>query len=232
MRVAVCDDEKQMLDIIYDRVLTLYSREAEDVRVDSFSLGSDLEKSHRKQNYDIIFLDIDMPHISGLETAELIRGYDKNVLLVFVSNMDDYVYQSFKVQPYRFIRKSRLEDLEEAVKSSVKTILRDNYIVKLETDTGVVSFKISKITAFTCIGHSVFLCTDKTKTRVRATMKKLEKELEALGFVRTHNSFIVNCGHIKFISGDSVILDDSSSVPVSRRQLKLVKERFLRYCGE
>lgn len=232
MRIAVCDDEKLMLDKITSRLKQLYSEETEDVSVEAFGNGNALDASHRINPFDIIFLDIDMPAISGFDTAQLIRNYDSEVLLIFISGHEEYVYKSFKAQPYRFIRKDHLEDMEEAVKASVKTVMKGRYKVILEGINGSFSVRLNEIIAFTSVGHTVYLCMRREKIRIMSTLKKLENKFCQLGFVRTHNSYLVNCRKIVSIDRDSVTMDDGSQIPMSRRQAQAVKDKFLGFSGE
>ncbi len=232
MRIAVCDDEKLMLDKITSKLTELYEKESESVTIQTFTDGNIMEANHRINPFDIIFLDIDMPAISGLDTAEIIRKYDRNVLLVFISNHEELVYKSFVVQPYRFIRKNHLDDLEETAKASVKTIMKGKYKVTLEGINGKFSIKLSEIIAFTSIGHVVYLCTSKAKIRIMSTLKRLDNQFKDLGFVRAHNSYLVNCRKIISIEKDSVTMDDGSQIPVSRRQMQNVKDKFLECSGE
>lgn len=232
MRIAVCDDEELMLNTITSKLTELYKKEFENITIQGFCDGKVLEANHRIDPFDIIFLDIDMPSINGLDTAEVIRKYDRNVLLIFISNHEELVYKSFVVQPYRFIRKNHLEDLEEATTASVKTIMKGKYKVTLEGIKGKFSIKLSEIIAFTSIGHTVYLCSGNKKIRIMSTLKKLDNQFKDLGFVRAHNSYLVNCRKIISIDKESVTMEDGSQIPVSRRQMQNVKDKFLGCSGE
>lgn len=232
MKIAICDDEKPILKKIGVTLQSLYQAKTDDVFIYEFTKGIDLVNSHKSSKFDIIYLDIDMPELNGLDTAGLIRDSDDDVLLIFITNIEKYVYESFKVMPFRFVRKNHFEDLEEAVNSSAKRILQGNQKIKFETENGPLDINIGNIQAFTSIGHNIYLCTNKKNIRVFSTLQKLEKELDKYGFVRTHKSFLVNCKHMDYLKDNSVVMNNKTEIPISRRQLKNVQEKFLRYYSE
>ena len=99
MRIAICDDEKIFRDQIKKYILEVSS----DSSIDEYTCGDDLAGS--ESNYDIIFLDIEMPGISGIETAEKLRENGSDADIIFLTSHVEFVYEAFKVRAFRFLQK-------------------------------------------------------------------------------------------------------------------------------
>ena len=99
MRIAICDDEKNIRELIGDKVAKQYP-EAEIV---FFSSGEELFLSDK--SIDILLLDIQMSGRNGMDTARELRKKDKNVILIFVTAVEEYVFQAFDVGAFNYIVK-------------------------------------------------------------------------------------------------------------------------------
>lgn len=112
INIALCDDEQESLDILKKEL----DKEAEKLNIKiSTSAYDDGNKvldliCKNKEDFDILFLDIDMPGISGLEIAKRLREENSDIILIFVSAHEQYVFESIEYSPFRYIRKSRIGD--------------------------------------------------------------------------------------------------------------------------
>ena len=229
LNIAVVDDEKIMCDIIYKLLKDFFRENQYKYNICMFNNGADFIKQHSECNFDIIFLDIEMPGESGMEVAKQLRINGDKSLLMFVTNLENYVYESFQVSPFRFIRKDHIDEINEAIKSAVEFCMCDNYLLPLKTTEGFQKYRVADIYAFTSVGHNVYMCLKNDKVRLLSSLSELELQVDSMGFVRTHSSYIVNCKHIYSIESDAVVLDDGNKIPVSRRRLQCVKENFMNY---
>lgn len=229
IRIAICDDETAFLNDLYKHITASLSKQDSNFTVDTFNSGDMLCEAFDSNGYDIVFLDIDMPKMNGLEAARKIKNTDDNNLLIFVTSHNEYVYESFKVSPFRFIRKNRYDELDEAIDSAINEVKSLKFQSTFKTDTGAVCVSISDIFAFTSINHQVYLCTKREKIRIYSSLRELESKYEDFGFVRTHTSYLVNIRYIYRINDNVVLLVDNSELPVSRRRMKTVKEKFIKF---
>ena len=107
IRIAVVDDDK----IILNQIKELIEEKINDeIVIDLYSDSIDFYNNNSKWSYDIIFLDIDMPKMTGFEIAETIDLLKSQTEIVFTSNLEHLVYDSLKFRPFRFVRKSMLSD--------------------------------------------------------------------------------------------------------------------------
>ena len=100
MKVAVCDDNKSMLDFISKQI----SKDLEDngitCEISSFLNGKEFITQHEKTQFDIVFLDIKMSDIDGFTVAKELRNSSDNTQIIFVTTEDVLVYDSFNYQPF------------------------------------------------------------------------------------------------------------------------------------
>ena len=122
MRVAVCDDNKVMLDFLTRQISDRLKFHHIEHDVHKFSCGTDFVSQHEQKPFDIIFLDIKMPDISGFEVAKKVRSQSENIYIIFITTEDNLIYDSFDFRPFNFIPKTD---------SDVFNIKLDNVIGKL-----------------------------------------------------------------------------------------------------
>lgn len=122
MRIAICDDEKSMGQILEEKVKKLLP----DAVVEKYLSGDDLISSGFKP--DILFMDIQMPGKDGMETARIVRQNNKDMILIFVTAVEEYVFQAFDVGAFHYLVKPFSDDkFEEVVKRAIKTIGENSY---------------------------------------------------------------------------------------------------------
>lgn len=115
IRIAVVDDEA----VILKRICRIINENLTDEKtVYTFNSSVDFFSNINNLNYDLVFLDIEIPEISGFQLAESIRATLPNSTIIFVSNMEHLVFESFKFQPFRFVKKESMEkDMKEAIQA-------------------------------------------------------------------------------------------------------------------
>ena len=110
-RLAVCDDLKGTLAFLSSAIEEAFEKHRQMAIVDTFSSSKDLLRAVLQQKrYDVYFLDIDMPELNGIDLGSRLQKYhaeDNAPILVYVSNREDRVFETFKTRPLRFIRKRK-----------------------------------------------------------------------------------------------------------------------------
>lgn len=229
IRIALCDDEPIFLDELGKRVSDGFEH-PNDVRIDKFTSGEELLRSHGEEPYDAVFPDIDMPYPDGFSLAERI-----DTLIVFVTNHDELVYSSLRFRPFRFVRKSRLdEELPEVLTAVRKELQRQSAgrRIAFGTINGEILLDVSEIVYIEIFGHKLNVRTiGGACVECSGSLSELEKRLECFDFVRTHKSYLVNCKYMYSIGARQVILDDKTVIPLSRYKADKVRERFKKSFG-
>ena len=238
IRIAICDDDEKFSEIFKTEVSRLFSKQGVENIIQTYSNPNNFKCKIRTVKYDIIFMDIDMPEITGIELASEIREAGSDAALVFVSNHDHFVFESFRYSAYRFIRKSNLiYDTSEMVSSYCRMIKKRpaNMIFELEGKKNSVE-DLSQIMYFYSIRHNIlFYKSDKSSVRLAAhtyTMELLEKMLRDNGFIRIHKTYLLNFKWILRIENDNICLKDGDKLPLSRGRSEKVKKEYQRFLRE
>ncbi len=232
IRGAICDDEPAVLDYLYEHILKEFKRQGADIHIDKFTSGKVFLNAHKAEPFDVVFLDIDMPEISGFDIAEKISD-NKRTLIIFVTTHDELVFSSLKFQPFRFIRKSFFEDELSEVLDAVTGVLSKRIAgrkFKLQTKSHDVYVDIEQIVYIEIYGHWLHVHTnDNEILECYGILSDYESQLEPFDFVRTYKSYLVNCRYIRSVEKDQVVLDDKTTIPLSRRRINEVNDKFTKY---
>lgn len=228
MRIAVCDDEEKFLSAFSNFIEEVIEKNKYNMSFNSYSNVSLFLNDHEQTAFDIVFLDIEMPELGGFQCVERLRRFNEDVIIIFVSNHENYVFQSFLFRPFRFIRKSHFyNEAEEALESSAKLYYEKNRVYNVASEIGMISVKVADIMYFDVYSHSVFMHMKNKKIIVKKTLQEVENELSSLGFIRTHKSYLVSFRHIYSVRTGYVTLDNSEVIPMSKHRIKEVKEKMI-----
>lgn len=230
--IAVCDDDEVILEYIYKKIRAITDRNKDDVSLKKFSSGNDVisESNENQEGFDILFLDIDMPMVDGFEVASNITKFNKNVIIIFLTSMEELVYESFKYRPFGFIRKSRLDkEINEVLNSAIASVEKEDvYQYKFKTAEGELKVVLKDIFYFECLNRTVYLSTKNKKHILKGIkFQNLENEFLNKGFISIHRSCIVNIKSIFNIEKLEITLENGKRLPISRYKIKNVKKAFI-----
>ncbi|MCI7814086.1 MAG: LytTR family DNA-binding domain-containing protein [Lachnospiraceae bacterium] len=233
-KVAICDDEKAALEYISQAIETLFANLHHTVSIDCFSRSQQLlEALQSGSKYQMYFLDIEMPSLNGIELGDYINQYNRNFFynIIYISNRLEKVFDTFRVAPLRFIRKQYFyEEIQEAVNASIEYIIQnDANTISFETEKGLLSLPAQNVLYIEANNKSQLVVTTTDTYTVLSSINKLEEDLKPKGFIRIHRCYLLNCSHIYLIQQDSILLDNRTSIPVSKKRRKEVKEAFLNF---
>lgn len=180
--IAVVDDDEVILRYISNLLLDGLKEEKE-IMLYTSSVVFFSEINQRK--WDVVFLDIDMPDLTGIELAETLKCINPNTTIIFVSNFEQMVFKTFSVGAFYFVRKITLEsDLQSALESYQKRLAharRVFYFKTIETNSAISLFDILYFESrgHTIIMHAVNQTQHKLKRERKIRMGTLEDQLKA-----------------------------------------------------
>lgn len=219
MRVAVCDDEADFCERISEALLTVESSE----NISCFTRGDDLLLQSEISPYDIIYLDIEMPGMNGIEVAEELKKRNQNVIIIFVSSHTSYISRTFRVDAFQFLikedisRESVLSEYHRAEERYRKE--HDQYTIKQKTE--IRRFEICKITYLESRNRHLYLNTaDGMEYEYRGKLDRETEKLKPYHFVRVHESYLLNMAYIGSYGNDRVSLRynrEEKQFTISRR---------------
>lgn len=226
--IVICDDEKEILDRITEKVRAGFEQLSVSSDYTSLADARHLVEMVGNRHIDVLFLDIDMPYLGGMDIAGMIRDKGLKTLLVFVTSHDALVYQTFSYRPFAFIRKSYFyEEVHDVIRQLVKELsyLKEELIIKKGQE--VVKICIDDICYVESEGNYINIYTVNGNEKYRDTLAGIEKELAGKGFVRCHKGYLINTKYIRRIKGSEAELNDGKIIPIGRSYEKEVRQKIL-----
>lgn len=233
MQIAVCDDEKEIRDMFAEMIGKLYPKA--DLLL--YQSGEELLLSDKEP--DILLLDIQMPKKNGMETAKELRRKNKKAIIIFVTALDDFVFQAFDVGAFHYLVKpfddgKFAEVLQNAVKQSedrkkLENAGRKGEMPSLMITTGGehITVNLEDIVYAEVFDRKVILHTMDADIEYYGKMRELE-EKAGDEFYRTHRSFLVNFGYIRKYDATTVYLRKGQALMAKQNYQGFVKS-YLRY---
>ncbi len=231
MQIAVVEDDRQSREKLQAYLQQYAQAHALVFDVSEFADGAAIADGYRPL-YDVIFLDIEMPHLDGMRTAQLIRELDEHVILVFVTNVARYAVKGYEVQALDYILKPlNYESFSAKMDRIVKTAKRrEEKTVILGTAEGMKRIPVSHILYAEVLRHQVVYHTEEGNLTVRASLKEAEGLLEGCGFEKCNSGFLVNLRHVRGVADDFALVG-SDRLPVSRAKKKAFMQALAAYIG-
>jgi DNA-binding LytR/AlgR family response regulator len=231
LNIAICDDEKNICDYIEKRTVECLAKADEEADIKVFYDGAELLQNCRENpsGFDIIFLDIKMKTINGVECAKLLREIGIESLIVFVTSSAEYVFTGYEVKAFRYILKTDLVNAFDRIFGECLTEIRKNTneIFTVKTASEVRNIPLKDIMYFESNRRVLIIHTRKDEITFYGKLDDVEKSLTEKDFIRTHQSFLVNALKIKSVKKDSVELSGGEVLPVSKSRATAVKEAYL-----
>ncbi|GFP76528.1 LytR/AlgR family response regulator transcription factor [Clostridium fungisolvens] len=234
---AICEDQQESLNYINMELSKAFINKNFPIHFDCYTKAQDLlYATCTVKNYHILFLDIDMPGMDGIELCRKIRKNNSNVMVIFITNKEELVFQTFEVRPFRFIRKAHFSEELPALVSDIIREFQEQKgfmitIRELHSDK-IYSFNIKEIIYIEVILKHCRIVTTSKEVNIQYKIMDFEKHLREHGFLRPHRSFLVNYRYIFSIQKDSLILDNKASIPLSRNRVSAIKEEFISLIDE
>lgn len=234
IKIDICDDGQLWIDKARD-IVGGYFKGKQEVELNYFDNSEALiNKIVNKKEYpDIVILDIDMPKLNGFETAKLLKDTYPDILLLFYTVHEQYVFEAFQFQPFRYIRKAYVEtELKLALEAAWHLIenSHEKYITLKSTDE-TIKVKISEIVFFETNKRRCDVHLAGRTINVRKTIKELYSEIDSPEFVMIHSGAVVNVRYIKSYSSYDITLENDERLVVGRNHTKSVKSALAKYWG-
>lgn len=230
MKIAVCDDENIFCERLIIAIEQYFGRL--EVSCTAYGEGESLLKDYEQgTRYDALFLDIEMPVLDGMKTAEKIRKKGYEGPIVFLTSHTEMAMEGYEVDAFRFLAKPVQEDKLRQTLQDIKELLfkKKRFIIYCEGEEAVL--RLNDIRYIEAMNNCVCIVTVDEKYTIRRKISDLEKELLKLAdtFVRVHRGYLVNLIHVKKHRGNEIYVTGDKVLPLSRKMAKAFKEQLLMY---
>jgi DNA-binding LytR/AlgR family response regulator len=229
MRVAICDDEfihRETLKSILDECKS----KPEDAEVFEYSDGKSLVDEHKRTPHDILFLDIEMEGMTGLETGHDIRSIDRNVIIIYVTSHGKYVFKSFRIEPFDYILKPiEIKKIEDVLRRAVAKYREQHHSLVIAFKEQTYTLKVCDIVYLESNLRHIKFYTDNNTFMCLGKLDEYERNLTPYGFLRCHQSFLLNMGFIRSINRDTITTTNSLEINMSTRKKQECLNAFNEY---
>lgn len=227
MRIAICDDNNECINTIQNHIEKL---NIPKIECDTFHDGESLVLfcKENKESYDVIFLDMEMKQLNGIETANHIRETDENVIIIFVTAHSKYMKESFKCQPFRYLEKPLdFYEFKSVFDDIFKKLSKRRKVFSFTENKSKVRLYCDDIIYCESRGHWIWIYTKEKAYKIFKSISELYEELDKEMLFRVHKSYIVNFRYIRTIKENNIELYNCDTlVPVSRSYKKATIEEY------
>lgn len=229
IRIAICDDEKYMSDQIQELACAFFGRRNREIAIRRFSCGQELLEYDGQ--IDILFLDIQMKGMDGMETAKRLRAGKFRGFLIFITVLQEMVFQSFEVQAYDYlvkpIEEARFEKTMERLLASMCSAGGSSLLVQKGYESRIIQKE--DIVFCEIIDRKIYLnLASGEVVDYYERIENLETKLDSR-FFRCHRSFLINLGHLRGYKNGTAYMDNGREIPVSRLRGKEFSSVILEY---
>lgn len=210
------DDPKDLVNL--QTLLDKYSLEKDcPVKTDSFSGGEEFLAAKRKI-YDLIFMDMQLEGIDGIETSRKLREKDPDVIIVIVTSLMQYAIQGYSIKAADYLLKPLEYDrFAEKMDEFYRMVQKKRKYIIAKTENGMAKIRISNIAFLEVFGHQLYMVYSGKRERIISTLSKMEEELSPYGFVKCNKCYLVNLAMVEGIYGDDVDVG-GKLLKISRRE--------------
>lgn len=236
IKIAVCDDDLELRTRLLQQLSTLPMPENCTIVFSDYASGNDLVSAYTKESFDLLFLDMLMEGLNGIQTALSIRQQDKKVLIVFLTSSSDFAVQSYEVDAFDYILKGGdPTKIERVFNKAIKYLKNhEEQSLKIKSGSTLYSIKCDTIEYIEIYSKklSIKLVNQQTLETYKP-IRELEENIKGLTqFFKIHRSIIINLAFITQISQKFVMTLSGEKLPVARGKYTALEKSFLLYSAQ
>ncbi len=231
--IAICDDEESFVTELAQQLKRYMEETGTELRITVFRDGKELVENDQIE-MDLIFLDIQMNEMNGLQAAKRIREKDSGVGIIFLTSLVSHVLEGYQYQAVNYIIKPikyvRLKAEMDRWIARYKQNEKDHIVIT--NDNGKYKVFLNTLHYIETYQRNVLLHTDEQEIISYKKMKDFERELAGSCFVRCHTGYLVNLYFVKRVEKLEMELTTGEKIPISQPKRKMVMEKLADYWGD
>ncbi len=232
IKIGICDDNEIEYMLLKKIVTTILTEKGLDYEVSTFSKGDELLKAMQEDTFQLLFLDIMMEGLDGIDLGKQIRSHDLDTEIIYCTSSQEFLMASYEVfalgyvlKPYDTVQIGRLMDYfihKHGVISTKFITVKSNFIKrKIFFDEIIYVESMNKVVLF----HT----NTSGEIKVYDKLGNIEKELSEGNFLRCHQSYIINMDFVARMDETEFITITNQVVPIRRKDRKLLRERYYKH---
>lgn len=233
INIGICDDDKIILNKLKDFILNFNTDY--NINLITANNGKDFLNNIKRVNLDIIFLDIEMKGLNGIEIGTIIKSFNQNIILIYITGHTGYALDAFRVEALDYILKPIDENKFNPLFKKALNRLEEIKLIKINRkqlyfkyNREIISLNYNDIYFFEKVLNKIQIHTKENTYKSYLSIRELESKLDNNIFARCHEGYIVNIEKIKSIKENNLILKDiNTSIPISRSRKKTLISFFV-----
>lgn len=232
IRIAMVEDDKKYVEVLRSYLKKYEEMSGHKFIVTEFSDGEDIAVGY-KGLYDIILMDIEMMFMDGMKAAGKIREVDSEVVIIFITNVPQYVMDGYKVDALDYVLKpltyfALSERIERAIGRMNR---RKKQYLSINVKGGMQKIDVSRIRYIEVLDHDSILYTLDGVFLTKDTLKNLEDSINSVAFFRCNKCYLVNLEYVEGVQGNNAGIGDDL-VQISRSRKKDFMDALNNYIHE
>lgn len=230
LSIAVCDDMPIECAELAERIEKILDKIGAEYSLKRFFEGQELLKC--VESFDIVFLDIKMPEISGMELAKQMRENGHESIIVFVTSAEEYVYESFDVEAFNFLIKPVNEEkLKNVLRKAVVKVTacnNEDFLI-ISSEHQIKKILLKDILYIESVGRTVKIHCSSGILETYKQIGDLEQTLSDKHFFRCHKSFLLNLEYVSRFDKAEIVMENGDTVFLARKRAKIFQNEFISY---
>ena len=230
LSIAVCDDMPIECAELAGHIENTLNQFGTEFSLKRFFNGQELLKD--VGSFDIVFLDIKMPEISGMELAKQMRENGRESIIVFVTSAEEYVFEAYDVEAFHFLLKPVNENkLKNVLKKALVKITacnNEDFIV-ISSEHQIKKILLKDIIYIESVGRTVKIHCNSGVLETYKQIGDLEQTLINKHFFRCHKSFLLNLEYVSRFDKAEIVMENGDTVFLARKRAKLFQKEFISY---
>lgn len=232
IRIAVVEDEKEQYEYV-KKMLEQWSGESgECIAVTHVTCAEEFLISYNQPDtFDVLLLDVYMKQMNGMELAKEIRKFDREVQMVFLTGVSDYVFEGYEIGAVRYLLKPiEQEKLSETMSVCLEKLKQKSDVyISFKYQGEIVRLLRSDIFYVEVYGHYLRMVTKTDIFEWKDSLQSMRERLDARRFVEANRSTIVNMEYVSKITREECLMEDGTCIHVSKGAYKGLNEAFMRF---
>lgn len=230
LSIAVCDDMPIECAELAERIEDILDKFGTEFSLKRFFNGQELIKC--VESFDIVFLDIKMPEISGMELAKQMRENGRESIIIFVTSAKEYVYEAYDVEAFHFLIKPVNEEkLNNVLKKAVVKVSACNNkdFLIISSEHQIKKILLKDILYIESVGRTVKIHCNSVVLETYKQIGDLEQTLSDKHFFRCHKSFLLNLEYVSRFDKAEIVMENGDTVILARKRAKIFQEEIISY---
>ena len=232
IEIAVCDDDKFTVNYIVNTLTHISKKNNLYINIHTFTSGMEFISNYNpSKSYDIIFLDILLDSLNGIDIAKHIRENNDITKIIFISNSSEYILDGYDVEASNYLIKPLdYEKLNKVFIKAIKSLYNTNSkLLKINQGSKIITLPLSKVLYFEVFNRKVAAILDNSTIEFYGRLSDVESLISNYNFVRCHRSYLVNICKISQLSSSEITLNNFTKIPIGKKYITNLENEFFNF---